>query len=136
LAEDNGKTACADYLRELTYTQLLAGEYRGDIDVKLFLSAARRVDDAMIDLLVERYGVDPNAGDKYGLTALHWAAWEGRVRTVKHLVEKHKVDIHKRIEATDEENDGATALDVAELNGWTECADFLRALMSTRPPSS
>jgi ankyrin repeat protein len=51
----------------------------------------------MIDLLVERYGVDPNgAADEDGWTALHWAAWYGRVRTVKHLVEKHKVDIHKR----------------------------------------
>jgi ankyrin repeat protein len=130
LAEDNGKTACADYLRELTYTQLLAGEYRGDIDVKLFLSAARRVDDAMIDLLVERYGVDPNAGDKYGLTALHWAAWEGRVRTVKHLVEKHNVDIHERL------RNGQTALDLAESDGRTACAAYLRALQSTRPPPS
>jgi hypothetical protein len=61
-AEEKGRTECAAYLRELTYTQLLAGEYRGDVDVKLLCSAARRGDDAMIDLLVERYGVDPNAG--------------------------------------------------------------------------
>ena len=59
-AERNGRTECAAYLCELTYTQLLAGEYRGDVDVELFTSAAWRCDDAMIDLLVERYGVDPN----------------------------------------------------------------------------
>ncbi len=109
-------TACAAYLREVTYTQLLTGEYRGDVDVWLFLSAARRGDDAMIDLLVERYGVDPN-GDEDGWTALHSAAQRGRVRTVKHLVEKHNVDIHKRT------GDGETALDRAQR--WTECVSYL-----------
>ena len=54
----------------------------------------------------------------------------GRVRTVKHLVEKHKVDIHKR------DRYGKTALNMAEMYGWTECAAYLRALQSTRPPSS
>ena len=130
-AETHGRTECAAYLCELTYTQLLAGEYRGDIDVKLFLSAVKRGDDAMIDLLVERYGVDPNVADGHGSTALHWAVSRGRVRTVKHLVEKHNVDIHKRTLRT-----GATALYIAEQCGRTECADYLRALQSTRPPPS
>ena len=115
-------TECADYLRALTYTQLLAGEYRGDVDVELLYSAARRGHDAMIDLLVERYGVDPNgAYDEYGRgrTALHCAAYYGRVRTVKHLVEKHNVDIHDR------DWHGKTALDLAEEKGMTECADVL-----------
>ena len=80
----------------------------------------------MIDHLVERYGVDPNGAGEYGRTALHWAARDGRIRTVKHLVEKHNADIHKRDE------DGDTALDVAESNHRTECADYLRALQSTR----
>ena len=80
----------------------------------------------MIDHLVEKYGVDPNEADEDEWTALHYAAWDGRVRTVKHLVEKHNVDIHKRDE------DGDTALDVAESNHRTECADYLRALQSTR----
>ena len=88
----NGRTECAAYLRELTYTQLLAGEYPRRHDVTLLVVCSGRDDDAMIDLLVERYGVDPN-GAKSGWTALHCAA---RVRTVKHLVEKHNVDIHKR----------------------------------------
>ena len=80
--------------------------------------------DAMIDHLVEEYGMDPN-GD-----ALHRAAIHGRVRTVKHLVEKHNVDIHKR------DNGEKTALDSAEMYGRTECAAYLRALQSTRPPPS
>ncbi len=63
-------------------------------------------------------------------TALHKAADRGRVRTVKHLVEKRNVDIHKRDEYEQ------TALDRAEENGMTECAAYLRALQSTRPPPS
>jgi len=129
-AERHGGTVCGDYLRELTYTQLLAGEYRGDIDVKFLVSAARRGDDAMIDLVVEKYGVDPNGVDPNGVegwTALHYAAKYDHVRTVKHLVEKHNVDIHKR------DRWGRTALDVAEM---TECAAVLRGLMSARPPPS
>ena len=53
------------------------------------------------------------------------------VRTVKHLVEKHNADIHKRSQ------EGRTALDLAEeRKGRTECADYLRALQSTRPHPS
>ena len=92
----------------------------------------------MIDHLVEEYGVDPNGAGEYypyGWTTLHWAARHGRVRTVKHLVEKHNVDIHKRTE-NDDANDEETALDFAERHGRTECADYLRALMSTRPQPS
>ena len=120
----------ADYLCELTYTQLLAGECRGDADVKLFLSAALRCDDAMVDLLVERYGVDPNGAGGAGWTAPARAASRGRVRTVEHLVEKHNVDIHKR------SGGGRTALELAERHRRTECAAVLRELMSTSPPPS
>ena len=86
--------------------------------------------DAMIDHLVEEYGVDPN-GEWVELrwTALHnGQRGRGRVRTVKHLVEKHNVDIHKRGEYEQ------TALDLAEVWGMTECAAYLRALQS-HPPS-
>ena len=88
----------------------------------------------MIDHLVEEYGVDPNGVDDYGSewTALHCAAFCGRVRTVKHLVEKHNVDIHKRLAGWG----GKTALDRAERHGRTECVAYLRALQSTRPPPS
>jgi hypothetical protein len=88
--------------------------------------------DAMIDHLVEKYGVDPKGASQYGWTALHEAADHGRVRTVKHLVEKHNVDIHKRLAGWG----GKTALDLAEENGRTECAAYLRAIQSTRPPPS
>ena len=74
---------------------LLAGEFRARIDVNCLTWAARNGQDAMIDHLVERYGIDPNVADGGGRTALHWAAAYDRVRTVKHLVEKHNVDIHK-----------------------------------------
>ena len=110
---------------------LLASEFGAEIGVDCLTCASEWGHDAMIDHLVERYGVDPNgAEDGTGWTALHRAARYGRVRTVKHLVEKHNVDIHKR------DWGGKTALDRAEENGMTECAAYLRALMSTSPPPS
>ena len=109
---------------------LLASEFGARIGVSVLIEAATWGHDAMIDHLVEEYGVDPK-GVGGGWTALHKAAEFGRVRTVKHLVEKHNVDdIHKRNRYR------KTALDLAERNGRTACADYLRALMSTRPPPS
>ena len=108
---------------------LLANEFGAEIEVHCLIDAARWSLDAMIDHLVEEYGVDPNDAD-HGCTALHEAAEHGRVRTVKHLVEKHNVDIYQR------SRDGWTALELAEEKGMTECAAYLRSLQSTRPPAS
>jgi hypothetical protein len=101
---------------------LLVSEFGARIGVYCLIMAAWWGQDAMIDHLVERYGLDPNAVDGGGWTALRSAAWNGRVRTVRHLVEKHHVDIHAR------SMDGKTALDWAEADGRTECADCLRDL--------
>jgi hypothetical protein len=101
---------------------LLASEFRAWIGVPCLYEAASWGHDAMIDHLVEEYGLDPNGDDGDGWTALYLAAIHGRVRTVKHLVEKHNVDIHKRNRL------GRTALDVAERQGTTECAAVARVL--------
>ena len=82
-----------------------------------------------MDLDVRAEDPDVLASEGDG-TALHWAAREGRIHTVKHLIQKYNVDILKR------NRDGKTALDKAEEKGRTECAAVLRALMSTRPPPS
>ena len=111
---------------------LLASEFGVRIGVDCVNGAAEWGHDAMVDHLVEEYGVDPNGADAVGWTALHCAAYSGRFRTVKHLVEKHNVDIHKRLAGWG----GKTALDLAEEHGRTECAAVLRALQSTRPPPS
>ena len=121
---------CAAWGGHADVLDLLASEFGARIGLDCLISAARWGYDAMIDHLVEKYGVHPNGVGGGGWTALHYVAWSGRVRSVKHLVEKHKVDIHKR------DGDGWTALDVAELNDWTEGAAYLRALQSTRPPPS
>jgi hypothetical protein len=109
---------------------LLASEFGARITANCLTNAAAWCHDAMIDHLVEEYGVDPNGVNGVGWTALHRAARSGRVRTVKHLVEKHNVDIHKR------NTGGETALDLAERLGRTGCAAYLRALQSARPPLS
>jgi len=97
---------------------LLASEFGAQINVRCLNEAAESGQNAMIDHLVEEYGVDPNEADEfYWMTALHHAAMGGRVRTVKHLVEKHNVDINER------DSDWKTALDLAKS---TECAAVLR----------
>ena len=104
---------------------LLASEFGARIGVYCLTYASTWGQDAMIDHLVEKYGVDPNGVDGVGWTALHNAAWSGRVRTVKHLVENHNVDIHKK------DYQGDTALDFAERWGRTECAAVLRGYGAT-----
>ena len=103
---------------------LLASEFGARIRVGCLIGAAAWGHDAMIDHLVEEYWVDPNDADEHGYTlestALHEAASRGLVRTVKHLVEKHNVDIRMRNYYEE------TALDLAEENGYTECAAVLR----------
>ena len=105
---------------------LLASEFGADIDVVSFTWAAAYGQDEMIDHLVETYRVDPERGvAESGWTALHYAAGYGRVRTVKHLLESHNVDIHAK------DNDGRTALDLAEEYGMPECAAVLRGYGAT-----
>jgi hypothetical protein len=99
---------------------LLASEFGARIVRNCLTQAAGYGHDAMVDHLVEEYGVDPNGKDDYEWTALHLAASRGRVRTVKHLVEKHNVDIHRW------ERYGKHALDLAEEYGMPECAAVLR----------
>ena len=105
---------------------LLASEFGARIGVDCLTGAVRWSHDAMIDHLVEKYQEDPN--EEVVSAAIHEAASRGRVRTVKHLVEKHNVDIHQG------NMYGYTALGLAKLNDRTECAAVLRALQSTRPP--
>jgi hypothetical protein len=106
---------------------LLVSEFGARIGLVCLTNAAMRGHDAMIDHLVEEYGVDPNeaAHEDNGWTALHWAAMYGRVRTVKHLIEKHNIDIHKRTRS------GDTALDRAEERGMTEVVGALRGYGAT-----
>jgi hypothetical protein len=56
---------------------LLASEFGAQIGVDCLSGAATWGHDAMIDHLVEEYGVDPNGVDQWGWTALHKAAKVG-----------------------------------------------------------
>jgi len=112
-------------IRHTDVVDLLAIEFGARIGANSLTDAAQMGHNAMIDHLVEQYGVDPNGWDRDGWTALHWAAKCGFVHTVKHLVEKHHVGIHKT------RRRGKTALDVAEEHGRTECAAVLRGYGAT-----
>ena len=104
---------------------LLASEFGARIGVECVNDLAVWGQNAVIDHLVEKYGVDPNGAGSDGETALHHAGMRGNVRTVKHLIEKHNIDIHKRC------MDGETVLDWAEREGMTECAAVLRGYGAT-----
>ena len=73
---------------------LLASEFGARIGVACLTAAAGRGHDAVIDHLVEKYGLDPHAKDEAGWTALESAVRFGHVRTVMHLVEVYNADIH------------------------------------------
>jgi hypothetical protein len=112
-------------IRHTDVVDLLASEFGARIGANSLTDAAQMGHNAMIDHLVENYGVDSNEVDRDGWTALHWAARCGFVHTVKHLVEKHHVGIHKT------RRSGKTALDCAEEHGRTECAAVLRGYGAT-----
>jgi len=100
LAVSVGNTDVLDLLAsEFGVAEIGAGTFCSPLGI----SAVRWGQIAMIDHLVEQYGMDPNGDDdKFGWTVLHWMCVStrkmGDVRaacTVKHLVDKHNVDIHK-----------------------------------------
>lgn len=115
---------CAASSGHIDVVDLLASEFGARIDVECLtevaISDTGRWGHAMIDHLVERYGVDPNEEDDYGMTSFHRAAACGRIRTVQHLVEKHNVDIHAACEARRN-----TALHYAAEGGHNEMIDHL-----------
>jgi ankyrin repeat protein len=104
---------------------LLASEFGVPIDEYCLTYAVTAGQDAMIDHLVARYGVDPNMLVSRRWDAIHYAAKSGRTRTVQHLVEKHNADIHAWDDTTN------TALDVAEGYNWTDIVSYLREIGAT-----
>jgi len=97
---------------------LLASEFGAEIGGGCLIWAARLGHNAMIDHLVEKYGLDPNdvAGGS-GKKPIHVAVFGGRARTVQHLVEKHNVDIQARLKRFEQpgwrEVDGKNASELA-----------------------
>jgi ankyrin repeat protein len=66
-----------------------------------------------------RKGVDKEAKDKYGWTALHHASFDGHLEIVKYLIEKCHVD--KKVKG----NNGWTALHYASEQGHLEIVKYL-----------
>ena len=70
--------------------------------------------------LLSRPGIDVNAKNKFGQTALILAAWKGHDRVVKALLDHGEVDLTIR------DNNWWTALGLAEDEGWAECVKLLK----------
>ena len=67
-----------------------------------------------------KLGADPSAVDDYGFTALHWAAQNGHLEMVHHLVEEVKVErVADRL--------GRTPAALAKSRGHTAVSDYLSA---------
>jgi ankyrin repeat protein len=65
-------------------------------------------------------GADPSAVDDYGFTALHWAAQNGHLEMVRHLVENVKVErMADRL--------SRTPAALAKSRGHTTVSDYLSA---------
>ena len=65
-------------------------------------------------------GADPAAVDQYGFTALHWAAQNGHLEMVHHLVEEVKVErVADRL--------GRTPAALAKSRGHAAVSDYLSA---------
>ena len=82
-----------------------------------FVAAAREGDIARVQILLDQ-GVDPDARDEKGATALHYAAAYGQVDLVQILVE-HGADVQARGPI------GNTALIYAAQEGHTEVVRIL-----------
>lgn len=80
----------------------------------------------IVEILVQ-HGADVNAVDRHGVTALHYAAGEGRLEVVKALV---------RAGADPYAGDPlrGSAIDVAERSGTPETAALLRAAAAKNNP--
>eukprot|EP00899_Mesostigma_viride_P002161 jgi/Mesvir1/11946/Mv25015-RA.1 len=76
----------------------------------------------VIDYLVDEQHMDLYAGDRDGLTVLHWAAYFGILDVVQYLVEARKMDTHT------ETNAGDTAHRLAWKQGRIQVCEYLSQL--------
>jgi len=75
------------------------------------------------DPIMRRKLFNPNATEKYGYTALHWAAIKGHMPVVKYLVKQCRADVN----STSTNSFKATPLHVAVQNNHPDVAEYLIA---------
>lgn len=88
------------------------------------LGSATKGDAATVATLIDR-GADIDARDSMGMTPLMWATLKGNKETMTVLIEA-------RCDFTISNNDGLTALELAEQNHKTVRAQFLRDAIERR----
>ena len=77
---------------------------------------------SVVGALLEHGGADLDTVNSSGYTALIWAAWSGHANCVEALL---TAGADRTLRATGGEDEGKTALDIAEERGEGEAADFL-----------
>ncbi len=83
----------------------------------IFSAASRGDTGAVVDIMRRGYGV--NTPDENGMTALHHAAAANQTQVVEMLLNDYGAN------ATIQDKQGRTALDVADESGSAEAADIL-----------
>lgn len=104
---------------------LAARKYGVQVDQDCLFMAVDAGQLAMIDHLVQTYGLVVGAQNSIGWTAMHVAIQADRIEVVRHLVEKHKFDVNAK------QTLGMNVLQMAERFGRREIAAYLRKCSSS-----
>ena len=104
---------------------LAASKYGAKVDQDCLFLAVDAGQLAMIDHLVQTYGLVVGAQNSIGWTAMHVAIQADRIEVVRHLVEKHKFDVNAK------QTLGMNVLQMAERFGRREIAAYLRKCSSS-----
>ena len=117
-AVNRGQLSVARYLLENGADTELKDQMSGQYSNPL-ISAARHERKEMVELLL-KYGANPNSGDVYGKTALHWASELG-FKIIAETLLAHKLNVNAR------DGNGRNPLRLAAEKGFKSLAELLVA---------
>ena len=93
--------------------------------------AARRGQLAMLQFLIDQFGMDPNLGNRQGMTVLHFAARSGQLHIVQYLLGLNEGSGEWRVDVALQDSLGKTALDAARVNNKEHVVLLLESYMAS-----